>query len=133
MHISFRQADFETLTSVWNDFYPDQYRIDADLLRQNSVESPVFDWGASQIAVRDDETLGFVLVKSSADRLYGRRPSDSAHLSALAFTDVDAGIDLLAEVKTLLRNLFIALLGLATGMLENKGIWLPVVALPVVI
>jgi len=104
MRIGFQTADFEALAKLWNDFYPSEFRIDAEILRQNTVGSPVFDWGASQIAVMDDRILGFVAVKQSADKLYGKAPTDTAHVSALAFTEVDAGIDFLADVKSLLRH-----------------------------
>ena len=63
MRNSFRDADWDALARLWAEFYPPKYHVDAALLKQNTVECPVFDWGASVIEVMDDETLGFVAVK----------------------------------------------------------------------
>ncbi len=104
MRLNFRDADFDALTAVWNAFYPPEFRIDAQVLRQHTVESPVFDWGASCIEVMDDTVLGFVAVKRSAVGLYKGQQQDVAHLSAIAYAQSDAGIDLMAEVKSVLRN-----------------------------
>lgn len=107
MRSTFRDADFAELAEVWNAFYPAAYRIDADMLRQNSVESPVFDWGASLIQrTHSGEVIGFTVVKRSAAPSLWRRGAnaDVEHLSAVAFRDPQAGIDLLAEAKGILRD-----------------------------
>jgi predicted N-acetyltransferase YhbS len=104
MRINFRQADFDALAEVWNNFYPAEYQIDAALLKQNTVDSPTFDWGASLIEVMDDRVMGFVAVKQSTARLYPGWPQDTAHLSAIAYAESDTAVDLLAEVKGILTN-----------------------------
>ncbi len=105
MRISFREADWEALARLWADFHPDQYRVDADLLRMNTVESPVFDWGASAIEVVDNETLGFVAVKRPASpKLWPGPHTDRYHLCALAYREPEIGIDLMAQAKQTVRN-----------------------------
>jgi GNAT superfamily N-acetyltransferase len=110
MKHSFRTVDFDRLAEFWNGFYPARYRIDADLLRQHSVESPVFDWGASCVEEADGEILAFVIVKKSPVTLYGGADPDKTHLSAIGYCDAPYGVDLLADVKTLLRNRGVATL-----------------------
>lgn len=104
MKKSFRNADFERLAQFWNGCHPDRYRIDADLLRLNTVESPVFDWGASVIEEADGEILGFLLVKKSAASLYSGPDRDQAHLSAITYCDPQFGVDLMADLKRLLTD-----------------------------
>jgi predicted N-acetyltransferase YhbS len=104
MRLSFANADFETLTTLWNEFYPERYRIDADLLRLNTVQSAVFDWGASSVWYEDSELCGLVSVKKSASALYAGPDQDTAHLSAIVYRDPRIGVDLLADVKRTLRN-----------------------------
>lgn len=100
MRISFRDADWEALARLWADFYPNRYLVDADLLRQNTVECPVFDWGASVIEVMDDETLGFVAVKKSANpSLWDGPNQDTYHLSAIAYREPETGVDLMTQAK----------------------------------
>jgi len=104
MKVSFRDVDFEQLAEFWNGFYPERYRINADLLRLNTVDSPVFDWGASCVQMGDGEMIGFVIVKKSPARLYKASDPDQAHLGAIGFCDPHYGVDLLADLKELLRN-----------------------------
>jgi predicted N-acetyltransferase YhbS len=100
MRISFRQADWEALARLWSDFYPEALKVDADLLRQNTVECPVFDWGASSIEVMDEETLGFVAVKKSANpSLWPGGNQDMYHLSAIAYKEPEVGVDMMAQAK----------------------------------
>ena len=100
MRISFRDADWDALARLWADFYPERYHVDAELLRQNTVDSPVFDWGSSAIEVMDDETLGFVVVKKSANpSLWKGLNQDVYHLSAIAYRDAETGIDLMTQAK----------------------------------
>lgn len=103
MKHSFRTADFEQLAHAWNGFYPEPYHIDAELLRQKTVESPVFDWGASIIEVADGEVLGYAILKKSAHAFYPA-DRDVVHLGALVYREPQFGIDLMADVKRLLRN-----------------------------
>jgi GNAT superfamily N-acetyltransferase len=104
MKHSFRTVDFDQLAGFWNGFYPERYRITADILRANTVFSPVFDWGGSVVEVADGEILGFVIVKRSAAPLYTVKDADLYHLSAIGYCDRSFGVDLLADLKALLRN-----------------------------
>jgi predicted N-acetyltransferase YhbS len=104
MKRTFHDADFERLAEFWNKFAPERYRIDAELLRQKSVDCPVFDWGASLIEEADGDILSFTVVKKSAACLYGGPDKDSAHLTMIAFCDPQYGVDLLSDVKQTLRN-----------------------------
>lgn len=105
MRHTFKDADFKALTELWNTFYPAQFAIDEDVFRLNTVESPVFDWGASSFEAENGKVTGFVVVKRSANpRMYGGPESDLVHLSAIAYDDVGLGIELFAEAKHLLRN-----------------------------
>lgn len=104
MRHTFRNVDFERLAHFWNGFYPERYRIDAEILRQKTVECPAFDWGASGVVVADGEILGFAVIKKAATSLYAGPDKDTAHLAALAYREAEYGIDLIADVKRLLRN-----------------------------
>jgi predicted N-acetyltransferase YhbS len=104
MRHTFANPDFEVLTELWNEFHPDRYSIDQDLLRLNTVQSPVFDWGASSIWSEGGEVCGFVSVKKSAVSLYPGPDQDMAHISAIVYRDARIGVDMLADVKTTLRN-----------------------------
>lgn len=105
MRIDFLRADFDALADCWSRFFPPRYRVDAAMIRRNTVESPVFDWGASFIETGPEGVLGFVAVKKSANpSLYGGPDPDQAHISAIAFTDPQLGVDLLAQSKRVLRD-----------------------------
>lgn len=104
MKRSFRDADFERLAEFWNKFAPDRYRIDADLLRLKTVKCPVFDWGASTIEEADGEILGFASVKKSAAQIYKGPDKDHYNLSMIAYCDPQFGVDLLSDVKRVLRD-----------------------------
>src|SRR5579862_9140747 len=100
MSQGFQNADFERLSELYNRFAPARYRIDAELLKLKTVDIPVFDWGASCV---EDESA-FVAVKRSAASLYTGPNRDVATLTLLAFTDPTNMVDLMNEVKRLLRN-----------------------------
>jgi GNAT superfamily N-acetyltransferase len=104
MRRTFRDADFNRLAEFWNEFAPARYRITGDLLRQNTVQCPVFDWGASFVEEADGEILGFTAVKRSAAGLYRGPDMDVANLCLIAYCDPQFGIDLLSDVKRTLRN-----------------------------
>jgi predicted N-acetyltransferase YhbS len=107
MRQDFHRADFDALAGLWNEFYPEKFRIDPEILRINTIGSPVFDWGASAFDLHLDtvELRGFVLIKrSSSPALYKGQSIDQAHLSAIAFKDPEVGVDLLADAKNVLRN-----------------------------
>lgn len=105
MRQTFHHANFESLAKLWNEFYPSQYEIDAALLEMNTVKSPVFDWGVSQIEVDDaGQVMGFVAFKRSAAGLFKGPSIDHAHLSAIAYRDPRIAVDLVAQAKRTLRD-----------------------------
>ncbi len=105
MRVGFREADFESLACLWNGFFPDRYAIDEGLLRANTADSPVFDWGSSSIEIENGECVGFAAMKKSANpSLYPGGDPDQAHICALVFRDAAAVVDLCADAKRLLRN-----------------------------
>lgn len=84
---------------------PAKYRIDRAILELNTVQSPLFDWGASQIELDDNlQPCGFVVIKLSAARLYSGPERDTAHLSAIICEDNRCCVDLLAFAKGVLRQ-----------------------------
>ena len=70
MRVGFQEADFEALADLWARVHPERYHVTAALLRAKTTESPLFDWGASFIELRDGAPVGFTAVKRSAGRLY---------------------------------------------------------------
>lgn len=103
MHIGFDNANFAELAALWNRFFPAKYGVGPDLIRQNSVESPVFDWGASVIYKLGEAVLGFVVMKrSGTPTLYRGYDPDQWHLSALAFSEPEVGVDMLAYAKSVI-------------------------------
>jgi GNAT superfamily N-acetyltransferase len=105
MHIGFDHADLGELTRVWNNFYPAKFRIDEAMFRQNTVESPVFDWGASSVYRLGEAVLGFAAIKrASSPTLFKGDDPDKSHLSAIAFTEAEVGVDLLAYAKGVIRD-----------------------------
>jgi predicted N-acetyltransferase YhbS len=105
MRRSFRQADFQGLVDVWNSFYPKRYRVDPIILRSNTIDCAMFDWGASFIHEGEGPSQGFVSIKKSAPgHAYAGIKSDVAHLSAIAYAEPEVAVDLLAESKKVLKN-----------------------------
>lgn len=100
----FRSCDFGALAAMLNDFVPDIYKVRQETLQNHTVKSPLFDWGSSVVLYLEDQPKAFVAVKKSAGRLYSGPDIDAAHISALAFTDAEAGVDAMAHVKEILRN-----------------------------
>ncbi|MES1227260.1 MAG: hypothetical protein ABUL72_01235, partial [Armatimonadota bacterium] len=80
---SFRRANFSDLANLWSNYFPPRYHVDPELLKLNTVDCPVFDWGASLIHAPDGPPQGFVVVKKpGAGRLYPGDRTDSAYLCA---------------------------------------------------
>ncbi len=103
MRVSFRHADFEALSRLWNEFYPARFRVTPSLLERNTTGSSVFDWGASVIELNDKlQPIGFVAVKRSADNLYPGPSRDLAHVNSIAFNDPRIGVDLMHYTKQVL-------------------------------
>lgn len=103
MRVSFRNADFDALTILWNTVAPKEFELDSATLRRQIVGSPLLDWGASSIEVVDGEPLALVAIKRSAAGLYGGDP-DVAHISAFACHECQYGVDLMAQAKQMLRQ-----------------------------
>ena len=102
---SFRRANFDELAGLWSSYYPPRYHVDAELLKLNTVDCPVFDWGASLIHAPDGPAGGFVVLKKpAAGKLYPGKVSDDAYLCAIAYKEPQIAVDMLAEVKNILRN-----------------------------
>lgn len=107
--MTFDNADFGALAALWNRFYPEPFAVSEEIIRLNTVDCRVFDWGASIIHDTPLGISGFAIVKkSSGPTLYKGPDPDIAHLSAIAFTEPVVGVDLFAEVKRILRNRGIA-------------------------
>ncbi|MFQ3586269.1 MAG: GNAT family N-acetyltransferase [Fimbriimonadaceae bacterium] len=106
MRVGFQRADFGALAQLWNDFLPPRYAIDGELLKSHTVESPVFDWGASLIQLDEDGApTAFVAVKrSAAPRLYTGPDPDVAHLSAIAYRTPQCGVELMGQAKRILLD-----------------------------
>jgi GNAT superfamily N-acetyltransferase len=105
MLTGFHHAQFGPLAALWNSCLPERYRITAELLRANTIDSPAFDWGASAVEIDDDaKPLGFIAIKRSAAHLYAGPDPDQAHVSALVCPSPSMGVDLLAFAKQNLRN-----------------------------
>lgn len=105
MRASFVRADFDALAELWCRFMPPRYAVDAALLRSHTVESPLFDWGASAIELEDGRPVGFVVVKKSANPVLFKGPDpDAAHVNSMAFDRPEIAVDLLAYAKGTLRN-----------------------------
>ena len=91
-------------TGLWNRFFPPAFAIDSRTLAMHSIESPTFDWGASLVEYVEGQVVGFALVKKSPASLYSGPNRDAYHLSSFAFEHATIGVDLLAEVKLILRD-----------------------------
>lgn len=105
MIVDWREADLDAITNLWNSFHPERYRVDKDIVRINTVDSPTFDWGASLIDVDvEDMVRGFVIVKKAPSQFHRVLDPDAVHLSGLAFTEPLHGVDLLGEAKRILRQ-----------------------------
>lgn len=104
MRVGFDKANFASLADLWSRFYPAPYAVDADLLRLNTVDSPLFDWGASIILLDGTEPTAFVAIKKSAATLFRGPDPDTAHLSTIAYRSPADAVDLLAYAKRILVN-----------------------------
>jgi GNAT superfamily N-acetyltransferase len=104
--MTLESANFGALAALWNRFYPPRYAVDEGMIRLNTVECPVLDWGASQVFEGEGASpKGFVFIKKSAcPKLYKGPDPDQAHVSAIAFEDPVIGVDLMAAAKRNLRN-----------------------------
>jgi len=104
MRLLFHKADFDLLAECWRNTFPEKYWVDAEVIRKNTVECPVFDWGASAIESSPLGVEGFVIVKRSAEKLYPGPQRDQAHLSAIVSQESTIMADLVTEAKSILRS-----------------------------
>lgn len=105
MILDWRHADPEKVLALWNQFHPERYRIDMDILRLNTVESDSFDWGASVVDIDfDNEVRAFVIIKKAPFKHHKVADPDAMHLSGIGFVDPTYGVDVLSEAKHLLRQ-----------------------------
>ena len=102
--IDFRHADFEALIALWRRFYPERYWVSEEVFRRSTVESPLFDWGASCIALQGDKVVGFVAIKRAAARFYRCTDRDAVHINSIAFDTPEIGLDLMTHVKGVLSE-----------------------------
>jgi len=96
----FGPESIKEAVELYNGFYPPKYAVDEELLRQKTVENPVFDWGASCI----ESGVGFVAIKKSAASLYRGPNPDIAHITALAYRDPKEMLEILQAAKACLLN-----------------------------
>jgi GNAT superfamily N-acetyltransferase len=105
MHVGFHHAHLDKLLALWNACLPEAYQVTPEVFRHNTIDCPVFDWGASVIEIDDDaHPLGFAVVKRSASELYKGPDPDQAHVSAVVCPEPNMGVDLLSFVKKNLIN-----------------------------
>ncbi len=105
MRRGFDAVDFARLADLWASFYPTRYHVSPELLRANTVDSELFDWGASVVEYDGDRPIGFVAVKKSANPHFFIGPDpDQAHITALAFADPVVGVEMMSDTKRTLRN-----------------------------
>lgn len=105
MRVSFEKADFEALAALWRRTMPSRFAVSPEMLRTNTVDSPLFDWGASAIEVGPEGPNAFVAVKRSASpSLFTGPDPDQAHLSCLVYSEPNLAVDLVARAKAILRE-----------------------------
>ncbi|MHB8636178.1 MAG: GNAT family N-acetyltransferase [Fimbriimonadaceae bacterium] len=95
----FRHADFPALIALWRRFYPERYWVTEEVFRRSTVESPLFDWGSSCIAMDGETPVGFVAIKRSASRFYRCTDRDVVHINSIAFDTPEIGLDLMTHAK----------------------------------
>ena len=103
---SFRNIDLGKITDLFNEFAPDRYRISEDTLRRSTVDSQLFDWGASQVKFNNaGEPEAFVAFKKSAGKVLYQGPDpDQTHLTIFAYRDPNVAVDLFRDAKHCLRD-----------------------------
>lgn len=100
MFVGFRHIGLSSLAALWNKCLPEPYRITPEILKANTVDCPLFDWGASVVEIDDDaKPLGFVAVKRSAASLYRGPDPDQAHISAVVSPTQKMAVEMIAFVK----------------------------------
>jgi len=100
----FRSFEPAELLPLWNGFYPNEFEISPEILRLNTIDCPLFDWGASVAAFKNDKPIAFVSIKRPATRLWRVPDPDVSHLSGIAFEDPETAVDLMSQVKAILKS-----------------------------
>ena len=105
MITDWRDVDLNQVLELWNSFYPEQYNIDMDVLRVNTVDNPTFDWGASLLDLDFENMLrAFVIIKRAPAKHYKVADPDAMHLSGLAFTAPLHMVDAFSDAKRIMRE-----------------------------
>lgn len=99
--LPFQEADLGALTRLWNGYLPARYHIDTPLLALKTSSSPFFNKGASVVAVKDGETLGWVAVKNAGN--WPGADASTGHICALIAPDPKFRQKLLDYAITLLE------------------------------
>lgn len=95
----FTPAHINDALKLWEHFYPSRYWVSADNFHAHTFGSPVFDWGASQVLIEDDQVVAFATVKKPASpSLYAGGDPDRYHLQSIAFQKPHQGGVLLDSV-----------------------------------
>ncbi|MBI1756271.1 MAG: GNAT family N-acetyltransferase [Fimbriimonas ginsengisoli] len=88
----FQSADLPEVEGLWNRFYPARFRLDLEMLRLHTVDSPAFDFDASFAVADGASFVACSLIKSSATpTLYPGGEARHAHLCAFACASPDSG------------------------------------------
>lgn len=101
---SFREADFLELSEAWREFYGERYAVTPSQLREHTVGSQSFDWGASAMLRHGRELVAAAMVKRAPAMKYAVRDPDRYHLAALLFREPIDAMELMADLKILLRD-----------------------------
>jgi len=114
MRCPWHDVDFAAVAACWRRFYPERFWVDDELIRRQTVEHPLFDWGASSVDVEGDEVVAFLAAKQSAATLFKGPNPDQAHVTAMGFDDPVRMVDLMAWTKSTLRQRGVARLAYGT-------------------
>ena len=105
MITDWRDVDLNKVLDLWNSFYPEQYHIDLEILRINTIDSPTFDWGASLLDLDFENMLrAFAIIKRAPCKFHKVADADAMHLSGLAFTEPLHMVDVFSDSKRVMRE-----------------------------
>ncbi len=97
-------TDFGAVVDCWRRFYPERYWVDERLVHDNTVGHPLFDWGVSTLEVVDGRVVAFLAAKHSAASMFKGPNPDQAHITAMGFDDPVVMVDMVAGMKSMLRQ-----------------------------
>ncbi|MBS1706321.1 MAG: hypothetical protein JST40_10630 [Armatimonadetes bacterium] len=101
----FGNENFEGLAHLWAQTLPNKYRVSAELLRQNTVDSGFMVDQASFCADDKGQVSGWVVVKNSGCGLYPGPEPTWFHINSLVFSDPEEGQQLLNAALKAMREL----------------------------